>query len=153
VPQDEIHREAQGGQSHGLVPSPPPERGCRGFASVTALSIARQRMGEVKGKNVFVTVGTTKFDALIRAMDSLAIADELALQGYSELVMQVKFCHDYSEAIFCFTLVIECERLPKYRQANAQKLLKSRRGRRYSLHFKRRCYQETPYKAGNSDYI
>jgi len=46
-------------------------------------------MGKAGGKCAFVTVGTTKFDALIEAMDDLAVADELALQGYSDLIMQV----------------------------------------------------------------
>ena len=46
-------------------------------------------MGGEGGKRAFVTVGTTKFDALIKAMDSLAVADELAVQGFSDLIMQV----------------------------------------------------------------
>ena len=46
-------------------------------------------MGGEGGKCAFVTVGTTKFDALIEAMDSLAVADELAVQGYTRLIMQV----------------------------------------------------------------
>ena len=38
---------------------------------------------------VFVTVGTTKFDALVKAMDDDNIAQELAVKGYTHLVMQV----------------------------------------------------------------
>lgn len=40
---------------------------------------------------VFVTVGTTKFDGLIQAVDSLAVAEELASRGYQSLVVQVNF--------------------------------------------------------------
>ncbi len=38
---------------------------------------------------VFVTVGTTTFDALIEAVDTTAMADALAGRGYDRLVMQV----------------------------------------------------------------
>ena len=44
------------------------------------------RAGE---RTVFVTVGTTKFDALIRAVDSQAFADTLVARGYTRLVMQI----------------------------------------------------------------
>lgn len=37
---------------------------------------------------VFVTVGTTKFDALVQAVDSVAVADALVAKGYSKLVIQ-----------------------------------------------------------------
>ena len=40
-------------------------------------------------RTVFVTVGTTKFDALIRAVDQQAVADALVARGYTRLVMQV----------------------------------------------------------------
>lgn len=36
----------------------------------------------------FVTVGTTKFDALIQAVDTLEVADALVAQGYQKLVIQ-----------------------------------------------------------------
>lgn len=39
---------------------------------------------------MFVTVGTTKFDALIRAVDQQAFADALVAAGYTRLVMQVR---------------------------------------------------------------
>jgi beta-1,4-N-acetylglucosaminyltransferase len=38
---------------------------------------------------VLVTVGTTKFDALTRAADSLSLAQLLASQGYTKLILQV----------------------------------------------------------------
>jgi hypothetical protein len=38
---------------------------------------------------VFVTVGTTKFDALIAAVDTPAVAEALSSHGYDRLVMQV----------------------------------------------------------------
>lgn len=37
---------------------------------------------------VFVTVGTTKFDALIQAVDTIEFADALVKQGYTALVIQ-----------------------------------------------------------------
>ena len=40
-------------------------------------------------RNVFLTVGTTKFDALVRAADAPAVADELAVRGYTGLTMQI----------------------------------------------------------------
>jgi beta-1,4-N-acetylglucosaminyltransferase len=42
-----------------------------------------------EGPVVFVTVGTTKFDALIEAVDDPALADVLVSKGYSRLVVQV----------------------------------------------------------------
>lgn len=49
--------------------------------------------------SVFVTVGTTKFDALIAAVDSVAVAEALLAKGYTELIMQVgqqvTFCMIY----------------------------------------------------------
>ena len=85
MPPDQVHREAQGCQGHSLAhpylcPCLHPKRA--GLSLLPA-------MGEEGGKRAFVTVGTTKFDALIEAMDSLAVADELAVQGFSRLVMQV----------------------------------------------------------------
>lgn len=41
------------------------------------------------GPTVFVTVGTTKFDALIRAVDNPALVAALAARGYRRLVVQV----------------------------------------------------------------
>jgi beta-1,4-N-acetylglucosaminyltransferase len=38
---------------------------------------------------VFVTVGTTRFDALIRAVDRRAFADVLVAAGYTRLIMQI----------------------------------------------------------------
>ncbi|KAK2076779.1 hypothetical protein QBZ16_005005 [Prototheca wickerhamii] len=40
-------------------------------------------------KTVFVTVGTTRFDALIEAMDTQEVADVLVARGFTHLVMQV----------------------------------------------------------------
>lgn len=37
----------------------------------------------------FVTVGTTKFDELIAAVDTPEVGDALAVRGYHRLVMQV----------------------------------------------------------------
>mmetsp|Transcript_22394 Transcript_22394/g.62101 ORF Transcript_22394/g.62101 Transcript_22394/m.62101 type:complete len:181 (-) Transcript_22394:181-723(-) len=38
---------------------------------------------------VLVTVGSTLFEALIKAVDSLGLADELVRRGYSTLVIQI----------------------------------------------------------------
>lgn len=37
---------------------------------------------------VLVTVGSTKFDELITAVDNRQFADELVAQGYDKLIMQ-----------------------------------------------------------------
>lgn len=65
------------------------------------------------GKIVFVTVGTTKFDALVKAMDNLEVAQELSVKGYTQLIMQVSFL-----SVPCFTHVnllidFELERTPQ----------------------------------------
>ncbi|GMI88793.1 hypothetical protein like AT4G16710 [Hibiscus trionum] len=51
-------------------------------------------MGEsqdgVKGKRmVFVTVGTTCFDALVKVVDSQEVKDELLRRGYTDLLIQM----------------------------------------------------------------
>ena len=43
----------------------------------------------VASGEVFVTVGTTLFDALIRAVDSAKCVSALALKGYTSLVLQI----------------------------------------------------------------
>ena len=40
-------------------------------------------------RRVFVTVGTTKFDMLIEAVDDPAVASALAARGYTHLTMQI----------------------------------------------------------------
>ena len=40
-------------------------------------------------RTVLVTVGTTRFDALVRTVDQVAVADALVARGYSRLVIQV----------------------------------------------------------------
>lgn len=40
-------------------------------------------------RRVFVTVGTTKFDMLIEAVDDPAVASALAARGYTHLIMQI----------------------------------------------------------------
>jgi len=45
--------------------------------------------GEKARKTVFVTVGTTLFDALVRAVDSLEVKQELLKRGYTHLVIQM----------------------------------------------------------------
>jgi beta-1,4-N-acetylglucosaminyltransferase len=40
-------------------------------------------------KVVFVTVGTTLFDALVRTMDTKEVKQELLRKGYTDLVIQM----------------------------------------------------------------
>ena len=49
---------------------------------------AKQHMPPKRPRTVFVTVGTTKFDALVEALDSQHFADLLVSKGYSRLVIQ-----------------------------------------------------------------
>lgn len=44
---------------------------------------------EAKKKNVFVTVGTTSFDALIQALDDVTVIDILRSKGYASLTLQI----------------------------------------------------------------
>lgn len=41
------------------------------------------------GKHVFVTVGTTKFDALVRAIDDAAVLKTLYRKGFTSLLAQI----------------------------------------------------------------
>nr|POF09126.1 udp-n-acetylglucosamine transferase subunit alg13 like [Quercus suber] len=45
--------------------------------------------GEKARKMVFVTVGTTLFDAVVRAVDSWEVKQELLKRGYTNLVIQM----------------------------------------------------------------
>lgn len=40
-------------------------------------------------KIVFVTVGTTSFDALVRAVDTREVKDELLKRGYTHIIIQM----------------------------------------------------------------
>lgn len=40
-------------------------------------------------RTVFVTVGTTCFDALVRAVDTREVQQELSARGYTHLVIQM----------------------------------------------------------------
>nr|XP_011466454.1 PREDICTED: UDP-N-acetylglucosamine transferase subunit ALG13 homolog [Fragaria vesca subsp. vesca]XP_011466455.1 PREDICTED: UDP-N-acetylglucosamine transferase subunit ALG13 homolog [Fragaria vesca subsp. vesca] len=40
-------------------------------------------------KTVFVTVGTTSFDALVKAMDTREVKEELSRRGYTEILIQM----------------------------------------------------------------
>lgn len=40
-------------------------------------------------KRVFITVGTTEFNDLIRTIDTKEILKELSSQGYTELIIQI----------------------------------------------------------------
>ena len=47
------------------------------------------RMKMTRCKTVLVTVGTTRFDALTRAVDSVEFIDILESKGYSKLIIQI----------------------------------------------------------------
>lgn len=55
--------------------------------------------------SVFVTVGTTKFDDLIRAIDQVAVAEELAYQGFTQLLVQVLLPAVKSVTVICNDLI------------------------------------------------
>ena len=40
-------------------------------------------------KTVFVTVGTTCFDALVKVVDTQEVKEELSRRGYTELLIQM----------------------------------------------------------------
>lgn len=46
-------------------------------------------------KTLFVTVGTTCFDALVKAVDTWEIKQELSDRGYTDLVIQMG-CKSYT---------------------------------------------------------
>jgi len=46
-------------------------------------------VGESAKKTVFVTVGTTSFDTLVKAVDSEQVKTELFRKGYTNLLIQM----------------------------------------------------------------
>ena len=40
-------------------------------------------------KTVFVTVGTTSFDALVKAVDTREVKEELSRRGYTDILIQM----------------------------------------------------------------
>ena len=59
---------------------PPPVTRARGKGAAAAPG----------GGTVLVTVGTTCFDALVRAVDDPAVAEALAARGYTKLIIQAR---------------------------------------------------------------
>lgn len=54
-------------------------------------------------KTFFVTVGTTCFDALVRAVDTQEVKEELIRRGYTELLFQMdRGSHIPTKVIFNF---------------------------------------------------
>ena len=45
------------------------------------------------GKHVFVTVGTTKFDPMVEAIDKAAVLSSLSSKGFSSLTAQIGHGH------------------------------------------------------------
>ena len=61
---------------------------------IIVLPYARKEMEDHKNDNrskrmVFVTVGTTSFDALVRAIDTNEVKEELCRRGYTHLLIQI----------------------------------------------------------------
>ena len=62
--------------------------------------------GEKASKTVFVTVGTTLFDALVRVVDSLEVKQELLKRGYTNLVIQMgRGSYTPTKVLYVFVLV------------------------------------------------
>lgn len=61
------------------------------YQALARMPAAAASKPAVPERTVLVTVGSTKFDALIRAVDDERIADALRAQGYDALIMQVRF--------------------------------------------------------------
>ena len=59
------------------------------FSPATAPATAPTATGPGDGKTAFVTVGTTEFDSLIRALDDPSVYALFALAGFTRLVMQM----------------------------------------------------------------
>lgn len=61
------------------------------FCSVLTLlsTLSRKELQWRMGKHVFVTVGTTKFNSLIQAVDDPEVLSTLSCQGYTSLTAQI----------------------------------------------------------------
>jgi beta-1,4-N-acetylglucosaminyltransferase len=61
-------------------------------------------MGGRERRMVFVTVGTTCFDALVQAVDSEQVKEALLQKGYTNLVIQMgRGTYMPSKVTFCLT--------------------------------------------------
>lgn len=63
--------------------------------------VARDEVKEPQGGYVFVTVGTTLFDALIQAVDTPAFKRVLLDKGYSKLVIQYGKGRTHPKEVSC----------------------------------------------------
>ena len=117
VPPDGGSREAQGGQGQLSIfefstphsgpqhlpaaqqafrgrqaaPGPPPasEKSICAPAAAPRSQPAEQQMSGRGSKTAFVTVGSTKFDALIKAVDDMEVVAALQRRGFQRLVIQL----------------------------------------------------------------
>lgn len=97
MPTDQGHREAESRQSLYLTVQSRSNCQClqkefiKGAAEEQIDCLPEQRYTSEmeKGSGVFVTVGTTKFDALVEAVDSIEVAEALIARGYRTLTIQV----------------------------------------------------------------
>jgi hypothetical protein len=65
------------------------KKNCIGINLDSILSVLQKKMGGSERCMVFVTVGTTCFDALVKAVDSEEVKDALLQKGYTHLVIQM----------------------------------------------------------------
>ena len=61
---------------------------CRSNAMADLRRLTKQKDTARGGKRVFATVGTTKFDELVAALDTEEVQEALWDQGFSTLVVQ-----------------------------------------------------------------
>ena len=77
--------------AYGAAPLPPAAVG-GGDQQQQQQQQQRSATTTTTSTTVFVTVGSTKFDPLIRAVDQPRFADALVARGYTRLVMQIGRC-------------------------------------------------------------
>jgi beta-1,4-N-acetylglucosaminyltransferase len=59
------------------------------FFLQSLVSLQKKEMGDKERRVVFVTVGTTCFDALVKVVDSEEVKRALMQKGYTHLVIQM----------------------------------------------------------------
>lgn len=69
--------------------------------------LTSEEMGDREKRMVFVTVGTTCFDALVKAVDSEEMKESLLQKGYTDLLIQMgRGTYIPSKVTFCFHFTV-----------------------------------------------